>query len=93
MKDYADYLLDMELGGGEVYWESIDESLYYEAGEKEIVQVSKDKPYLDDMILQNVRVMIYLNATYPERKFKRKMNSHEFGQYEEIMEEITSLDD
>lgn len=73
-------------------WESIDESLYEEAGEKEFVQVSQTKEYWLDMCAQNKRVIKYLNEKYPERKFRTKDYSHDFGQYQEIEERIDCED-
>jgi len=75
-------------------WESIGEELYREAGEKEIVQVGIDKPYLKEMAEQNQRVLFYLMNKYPERKFRlSKWSKHDFGDYQEIEEEmLTQLD-
>ena len=41
-------------------YESIDESLYIESGEKAIVYVTSDVPYIDEMTAQNKRVLEYL---------------------------------
>ncbi len=73
-------------------WESIDESLYEEAGEKEIVQVS-NKEYWLDMCAQNKRVIKYLNKKYPDRKFRTKDCQHDFGQYQEILEKVSYEED
>ena len=74
-------------------WESINEELYTEAGEKELVCVHSEKPYIDEMKAQNIRVYKYLVNKYPERTFRlSKWHSHDFGQYQEI-EELLSYDD
>ena len=75
-------------------WESIDDSLYLEAGEQAIVCVSsKDNNYLDLMESQAKRVINYLRSTYPDRDFKTKWNNHDFGMYLEILESIEYDDD
>jgi len=75
-------------------WESVGEELFIEAGEKECVQVSLEKPYLKEMAEQNQRVFFYLTKRYPKRKFRiSQWYKHEFGDYQEIEEEmITQLD-
>lgn len=77
----------------DVYWESIDESLYEEAGEKDIVQVSSEKEYWLDMCAQNRRVLNYLKEKYPDRTFRTKDYSHDFGQYQEVEERFISEED
>ena len=75
-------------------WESVGEDLYTEAGEKEIVQVSKDKPYMRDMAEQNHRVLFYLMNKYPQRRFRlSKWNKHDFGDYQEVEEEMITKND
>lgn len=77
-----------------MYWETIDENLYYEAGEKDIVQVGIGIEYLDKMIEQNKRVLKYLQEKYPERTFKiSKIHYHDFGDYQEIEELLTTEND
>tara|TARA_R110000868_G_scaffold99181_2_gene273058 strand:+ start:3744 stop:4187 length:444 start_codon:yes stop_codon:yes gene_type:complete len=75
-------------------WESVDEETYMEAGEKDIVQVSKEKPYLKEMVQQNQRVFFYLTNKYPQRKFRiSKWHNHEFGDYQEVEEEMLTKND
>lgn len=70
-------------------WESIDEVLYEEAGEKEIVQVVKDESNLHAIVAQNKRVVEYLENKYPERKFRcSKLHYHDFGTYQEVEEKV-----
>jgi len=77
-----------------MFWESIDENLYYEAGEKEIVQVTNTQTYINKMSEQNKRVLTYLQATYPNRTFRlSKWHSHDFGQYQEIEELFVTEND
>ena len=77
-----------------MFWESIDENLYYEAGEKDIVQVTNIQTYLNKMSEQNKRVLAYLQATYPNRTFRlSKWHSHDFGQYQEIEEFLETQND
>jgi hypothetical protein len=70
-------------------WETIDEALYLEAGEKEIVQVSKDNDYSNKMLAQAERVLNYLKEKYPDRIFRRKWYDHDFGSYIEVEEYMT----
>lgn len=77
-----------------MFWETIDEDLYYEAGEKEIVQVTNTQTYLNKMSEQNKQVLSYLQATYPNRTFRlSKWHSHDFGQYQEIEELFVTEND
>ena len=70
-------------------WENIDDNLFTEAGAGEMVTVSKEKEYLDEMEAQNKKVVAVLSAKYPERTFKvGKWNMHEFGAYQEVLEKI-----
>ena len=71
-----------------IEWEAIDEQLYTEAGESELVQVSRDSEYLEAMELQVERVLSYLREKYPERAFRKKWNSHDFGSYCEVIERM-----
>ena len=69
-----------------ITWETIDENLFNEAGEK-IVSVSNKKEYVEDMRVQNVRVLDFLENKYPDRTFRlSKWHNHDFGIYQEIEE-------
>ena len=71
-----------------IWLKSVDEDLYTEAGEKNIVQVS-DGDYVQSMEQQNKRVLYFLREKYPERTFRLSpWHSHEFGKYQEVEEKI-----
>lgn len=73
-------------------WESIDDSQYMEAGEKKIVQVTRDGEYIEDMEAQNKRVIEYLREKNPKTVYRLKWNNHEFGMYQEV-EELKEYED
>lgn len=77
-----------------IEWETIDESLFEEAGFGSCVQVRSNEDYIGAMILQNQKVIAYLRDKYPDRYFRlSSWNTHDFGQYREIEEAIEYEDE
>ena len=70
-------------------WETIDDSLFSEAKCGDYVFVKSDEPYLEEMKIQNKKVLDYLEKTYPDRTFRvSKWHRHDFGDYQDIEEKI-----
>jgi len=78
-----------------IEWSAIDEELYAEAGETDIVQVdSNDPEYMPRMEQQNKKVYDYLIKKYPDRQFRiSEWHKHDFGDYQEVEERFEYAED